>query len=348
MMQFIDVTDAINYDESKEENTVLQTVNAFVSHELRNPLNSILAQILCDKTLLAEVLEIVTDEAFQKKFKKRERPLLRRLIKYLRQIEASIETQESSANLMVFMVHDFLDLAQIKNGKFRKNVGLVNIRDIVQKVMSIQMSKARNRGIKLMADFVNICDQIADEQDSDGSEIKFSPFVMTDGHRITQLLLNLQSNALKFTKEGQVVIRVEIEHNEDTDEKFLKVAVQDTGVGIPEQDQKKLFKLFGFINNKNSVMNTNGIGLGLVIVKNIVTQFEGEIECKSIAEPHPDHGTSFEFYIKLGIEHEIEEGEERFETEAICEDDFIVNSTKLVFKWEYADSNNNLLQLEPA
>ena len=83
MIQFIDVTDAINYDESKEMNTVLQTVNAFVSHELRNPLNSILAQILCDKALLAEILEIVKDEKFQAKFKKREKPILKRLITYL-------------------------------------------------------------------------------------------------------------------------------------------------------------------------------------------------------------------------------------------------------------------------
>ena len=63
--------------------------------------------------------------------------MLKRLIKYLQKMEESIETQESSANLMVFMVHDFLDLAQIKKGKFRKNIARLNIRDLVQKVMDI-------------------------------------------------------------------------------------------------------------------------------------------------------------------------------------------------------------------
>ena len=58
-------------------------------------------------------------------------------------------------------------------------------------------------------------------------------------------------------------------------DQFLKFRVVDTGVGIPKSDQTKLFRLFVYIENRNSFMNTNGIGLGLVIAKNIVEKFDG-------------------------------------------------------------------------
>ena len=78
-----------------------------------------------------------------------------------------------------------------------------------------------------------------------------------------QVLLGLQSNAIKFTERGKVEIEVQIieEHN---DQQFLQLSIIDTGIGIASENQDKLFKLFGFINNSGQ-MNTNGIGLGLVI-----------------------------------------------------------------------------------
>ena len=70
--------------------------------------------------------------------------------------------------------------------------------------------------------------------------------------------------------------------------------MQDTGVGIGQLDQQKLFKLFGSIDHSTH-LNKNGIGLGLYISKNIVKHFGGEIYCKSVI----DEGTSFIFYIPL-------------------------------------------------
>jgi signal transduction histidine kinase len=86
-----------------------------------------------------------------------------------------------------------------------------------------------------------------------------------------QVLLCLQSNALKFTKNGSVTIYVEILKIDL--KKFLKISVVDTGIGIKQEDQSKLFKLFGFINNENKQLNKNGIGLGLMIAKQIVNQY---------------------------------------------------------------------------
>ena len=77
------------------------------------------------------------------------------------------------------------------------------------------------------------------------------------------MILNFQSNALKFTENGQVTIITTIEDN------VLKVQVKDTGIGISEENQRKLFKLFGFISDTQD-KNINGIGLGLMITQQLV------------------------------------------------------------------------------
>ena len=86
-----------------------------------------------------------------------------------------------------------------------------------------------------------------------------------DEHRIMQVLLGLQSNALKFTDKGKVETIIKKVKNEN-DEEFLRVSVVDTGIGIAQEDQNKLFKLFGFVQDQKQV-NVSGIGLGLVISK---------------------------------------------------------------------------------
>jgi signal transduction histidine kinase len=73
-----------------------------------------------------------------------------------------------------------------------------------------------------------------------------SPIICCDEHRIMQVLLGLQSNALKFTENGKVETVIEIIKESETDH-YLKISVQDTGIGIKLEDQDKLFKLFGFV-----------------------------------------------------------------------------------------------------
>jgi len=69
-------------------------------------------------------------------------------------------------------------------------------------------------------------------------------------------------------------------------------------VGIPYEDQDKLFKLFGFVQSTQQ-LNKNGVGLGLVISEKVITQFEGEIDFKSIPAPEISHGSNFFFSFKL-------------------------------------------------
>mmetsp|Transcript_19928 Transcript_19928/g.30683 ORF Transcript_19928/g.30683 Transcript_19928/m.30683 type:complete len:88 (-) Transcript_19928:650-913(-) len=78
----------------------------------------------------------------------------------------------------------------------------------------------------------------------------------------------------------------------------LKVSIIDTGVGIPYEDQNKLFKLFGFVQSTEQ-MNKNGIGLGLVISEKIVKQLGGDVGFKSKPSPEKDHGSTFWFTLNI-------------------------------------------------
>ena len=91
-----------------------------------------------------------------------------------------------------------------------------------------------------------------------------------------QVFLNLVSNAVKFTdRNGKIIVEVL------KMDKLIKVSITDNGLGIKEGDKDKLFKLFGSIKNEKKKINTNGIGLGLVICKLITSKFGGDIDFTS-------------------------------------------------------------------
>ena len=184
---------------------------------------------------------------------------------------------------MNFIIQDLLDFAQIKGDKFRKNNLVFNIKDAIEKVMSIQRQKAKDKNLEFDAAFINIGNE------EEGQE---SPMICCDEHRIMQVLLGLQTNALKFTKRGRVQTNVEI-ITEDS-QKYLKISVIDTGIGIPEKNQNKLFKLFGFVQDSQN-LNINGIGLGLMISKQIVKKFDGNVNFIS----EEGCGSTFCFTFKL-------------------------------------------------
>ena len=123
--------------------------------------------------------------------------------------------------MMLYMVQDLLDMAQIKSDKFRKNITNFSIMDAVNAVINIQNDKAVQKGLKLYAEFVNI--------DSSNA------MICSDEQRIKQVLLGLQSNAIKFTKEGEIKIRVQIQNLEE-DRPILILEVIDTGIGISQEN----------------------------------------------------------------------------------------------------------------
>ena len=131
-------------------------------------------------------------------------------------LKDGLKVQDSSAKIMSFLVQDFLDYAQIKSGNFRTNIRPFDAREMIEKVICIQREKAEDSGLDLKSIFVNlkeddvILDGIMDELSKIGAVKRFSPIIYTDEQRVMQVLLNLQSNALKFTRKGGVTHTVEI------------------------------------------------------------------------------------------------------------------------------------------
>ena len=175
-------------------------------------------------------------------------------------ISGSIYVQEQAGKLLNFYVADILCMSQIQNGTFRKNISKFDLEKAIEEVMMIQRDNAEAKQIDLRCIMVGINN---------------NKMVITDKQRIQQVILSLQSNAIKFTPIGGL-ITITSSIIVEGDESYLKIEVTDNGCGISGENQKKLFKLFGYLEDTQQ-LNTQGIGLGLYITQLIVTAFEGTV-----------------------------------------------------------------------
>ena len=106
--------------------------------------------------------------------------------------------------------------------------------------------------------------------------------VNTDCKRLQQVLLNLTSNSVKFTeRNGKIKINVKMVRSMNQQQDLIEISVVDSGMGIKKKDKNKIFTMFGSIKDEKKKINTNGIGLGLVISQMIVQRFGGNINFKS-------------------------------------------------------------------
>uniref|UniRef100_A0A7S3K7V0 histidine kinase n=1 Tax=Euplotes crassus TaxID=5936 RepID=A0A7S3K7V0_EUPCR len=145
--------------------------------------------------------------------------------------------------------------------------------------------------------------------------------VYSDEKRIKQVLINLLSNSLKFTFSGSVTLSCK---QVWIDKKlFAKFMVKDTGIGISQKQQAKLFKMFSMVKYTNQI-NPNGTGLGLTVSKKYVEALGGSIKLKSAKGA----GTTVSFYIPLEdpplAQLHIDENDEHFQSlESVVSFDFI-------------------------
>jgi two-component system, sensor histidine kinase len=115
----------------------------------------------------------------------------------------------------------------------------------------------------------------------------------------------LISNAFKFTRQGyiKIIISSYTERNFEQNQRFLKFVVEDSGVGISEHDQARLFKVFGMVHKHRDEFNLRGTGLGLTITQKLVELLGGEISLESEEE----NGTKVTFIIKETQDTESED-----------------------------------------
>lgn len=184
-----------------------------------------------------------------------------------------IEQIDNSSKILLAIINDILDLSKIEAGKLTiENINF-NLHKTVNSSINMVSFAARNKGLKL---FIRYDRSIPDE-------------LYGDSLRISQVLTNLLSNAVKFTTVGDVTLYISnIEGNR------FRFEVRDTGLGIKESEQKKLFHAFSQADG-STTRNYGGTGLGLTISKQIVELMGGRIWFESLY----GIGSSFIFEIEL-------------------------------------------------
>lgn len=145
MMQIIDMSKDIMYSVANGEKKLLALINATVSHEMRNPLNSIQSQLIKQTQINEKMKEFIETLLNKKEHKK----LRRKLTKLHNEQMDSININMSSSKILNFLVNDILDFSQLKYGIFRKDVFNFNIKDTIEEIIQIQQEKSEFQGINL-------------------------------------------------------------------------------------------------------------------------------------------------------------------------------------------------------
>ena len=166
------------------------------------------------------------------------------------------EAMQRSGGMLLKLVNDALDLARIEAGKLELETAPFDPRSLVEDVAHLELAQARAKGLRFDIDI----------------PAQLPARMIGDALRIKQVLLNLANNALKFTERGGVTLRVR--RTEDG----LRFSVIDTGPGIPEASQARLFQRFEQVTGPQ---RRAGSGLGLAICRELVAMMGGSIELES-------------------------------------------------------------------
>ncbi len=248
-LQFINRELDVRREEAEAASRSKTDFLANMSHELRTPLNSIMG--------FSEIMSLGMAG-----------PLTEKQKEFARDIN-------TSANHLLALINDILDLSKIEAGKVELELSYVKPKELVESSLFLFKEKVLKHGIKLD---INIDDRI----DS----------IRVDQRKLKQVLINLLSNALKFTPEGGS-IRVSATKSPDSD-RFLEISVADSGIGISRENQKKLFQPFQQIET-SLTRKYAGTGLGLSLCRKFVESHGGKI----FVESDVGKGSTFTFTIPI-------------------------------------------------
>jgi protein-histidine pros-kinase len=190
-----------------------------------------------------------------------------------------VETVNSSAQSLLDLLNDILDFSKIEAGKLELEVIDFGLRDVLEDALATYAGRCHSKGIEL------ILDVRPDVPDA----------LIGDPYRLRQVVLNLVSNALRFTTHGEVVVRAEISQINEI-ETLLRFTISDTGCGIDGDKREAIFNAFTQADN-STTRRFGGTGLGLAICKQLVQLMGGWISVKS----DPGRGSEFQFRARFGV-----------------------------------------------
>jgi len=231
-----------------------------MSHDIRTPMNAIVG---------------FTDIAMKRKPNK--------------EVESCLKKIRQSSEYLMTLINDVLDISRIESGKLEYKPVPVDLRDMINTVLSIARGYMENRDL-------NFC--VSRE------ELK-NPYVMADELRIREVLLNIISNAVKFTKDGGTISFV-AENGPGNDEQYMIVRyrISDTGIGMSEEFRTRIFDEFSQ-ENDGARTSYKGTGLGMAIAKRYVDLMGGKIEVSS----RQGVGSTFTVEIPLLIAEHVQTDE---------------------------------------
>jgi len=219
-----------------------------LSHEIRTPLNAIIGL----STLIKK--ENLSDK-----------------------VKDFMNKIESASDILLGVINDVLDISKIESGKMTIEKTTLDVKKTAHNIENIVSFKAKEKGINIDIDFVNIANSKR----------------LGDPLRISQVLTNLLNNAIKFTSKGSVTMRIEA-----LNDGFIRFDIIDTGIGLKEEQIKTLFQEYSQADVSTS-REYGGTGLGLSICKNLVELMGGEIWVTS----NFGEGSTFSFQIPLEVEN---------------------------------------------
>ena len=203
-----------------------------------------------------------------------------------KEVENCLKKIRQSSEYLMTLVNDVLDISRIESGKLESKPVLVDLRDILNTVLSIARGYIENRDL-------NLC--VSRE------ELK-TPYVMADELRIREVLLNIISNAIKFTKDGGTIsVVAENCPGNDAHHVIARYRISDTGIGMSKEFLNRIFDEFSQ-ENGGARTSYKGTGLGMAIAKKYVDLMGGKIEVSS----RQGVGSTFTVEIPLLIAEHVE------------------------------------------
>ncbi|KAL4461902.1 hypothetical protein ABPG72_001603 [Tetrahymena utriculariae] len=274
----------------EDQNEYKMRMLASVSHELRTPLNCSISmlQIMREELLRMDQKDMIKD---------------------------NLDPALYSSKILLNLINDILDFAQLEAGKFKITRQNFSLRKILQECLILISIQSRMKGIKLCLQIgssiyeeYNSCEQIESAFDPinplNQQDEKY--IINSDPNRVRQIVLNLLSNALKFTNQGQITLKAEITCQKPV---AIKITCEDTGIGIPPDRYSTIFDNFNKADLQNRIKyNQCGAGLGLSISNQLA-----KILCPSELQHQPivvvsevGKGSSFSFTIQDYLTEDIQ------------------------------------------
>jgi PAS domain S-box-containing protein len=175
-----------------------------------------------------------------------------------------MKTINQSAHILIDIINDILDFSKIEAGKLDLAQEKVDLQELAQQVKELISIQVKHKDVEIWV--------------KTGSNLP--QFVLTDGLRLQQVLVNLMSNALKFTEQGEIELSMQLLKASSPDQPIFRFSVRDTGIGISPENQSKIFKAFTQEDFSTS-RKFGGTGLGLSISNGILAMMGSKLQLES-------------------------------------------------------------------